>query len=309
MWALPSRPATICAALAGAVFFHYELWEFACATSPLPVERLVRDVVHLVNSIDDLKDSCFVDYGTLLGAVRQGGAISYDHDVDMGCDVRSRATWFSHRVHRFLAERDLVMMMGEPYPGTVSAWREVLIAPLGELSRAGRRKALFERARLASVPPGEGSFKPQLRVEDVGGMSSPRLYVDILFWQHTGNGSAIRLRFPQRKDHHIDSRYILPPLEEASYGVAGLVPIPHNASALLERRYGADWRTPRLHDKPHQCVFADKYGRFNLATLASVLTLAVFFPARCSLAYRGVTGVVKVARSFCFGVSKSLRNR
>jgi LicD family protein len=180
-------------------------------TSPSYTDKLFQLLVQLHDTLDRHGIWHSLLFGTLLGAVRDGELIPWDHDLDL-------------LIHR--ADIDRVVALNEE------------LAPLGLSFWSGRTLA----DRLALNPGRVPWFDPGylgIMVGDVcrGEVYAPTLFSDgvlrlydleheVAFWPHSS--------FPA---------FVVEDLTTADvHGVP--LPVPAHAEQLLAWHYGDDWRTP-----------------------------------------------------------------
>lgn len=167
-----------------------------------------RHVVHLVDVVGEVLDrfgvEWWLDYGALLGAVREGRMIAHDKDADLG--FLGRQWDVVKQALVVVEEQGHVVKLIPPHP----------------------RPGLFRGGDSVTI------YLSRLN----------KTSIELFPWYATEAGLARRKYFPcdQYKGREFPPERLLPTKRVQWEGV--VVAIPQDAEWFVAHRYGENWRTP-----------------------------------------------------------------
>ena len=194
------------------------------SATPHCCRQHIRDLVAYVADLcDELGVTWWADYGTLLGAVRNGGIIPHDKDADVCVD-------------------------GPGFDALVDAFPETP----WETARTGRPRRMRDLHGFRWIHQLERNKHNRGRYVYSGGNSlkiqlSPtnRTNIDIFPFLERPDGTMYRTRYVgcdrfKGKEFHRDRLY---PLTELPWEDR-MIPVPNDPEWFCAHRYGREWRTP-----------------------------------------------------------------
>ena len=233
------------------------------------IEHKTKEEIFLEN-LRDIKEifdkhniKFWLDWGTLLGAVREGKIIEWDHDIDLGImaeDFKKNTSVFSEIKKRgFFLKEPLIL---EPKVLVLNVWRfgyNVGIWPYSIMDKDAL--VAFHGGKVSRNPIARSSWFLWRLLECDGRISMPInkfQFVAALFIKHfilllprkskkllvkivkkilTENNYLIPLRIVVPK--HYFERFKTVKFYDMEFKV------PSDAEGYLEYKYGPDWKTPK----------------------------------------------------------------
>ena len=209
----------------------------------------------VIEILNDLKVPYWLDQGSLLGIVRQGSFLPWDHDVDLGI---WKEDYFKHKktIHKKLSEKG-VRITFVPYvskmkyqgegqksiPVNIRLYhREQGFAfsefwsVISDNKSLLKKNSLYLRNMNRSVKVRKYCLKtPTRRV-----LLSPIRGLNHLFFQIMVNlRESLKTR---RVVFRVPEHYLLNPVNKNIYDLN--VPVPKNPEAYIALKYGEKWREP-----------------------------------------------------------------